>query len=69
MRGFGRWTPTSQWSDNRGPCILQELDLFRAHVLANMEASAFGKPICELMLDQRYFNGVGNYLRAEALHR
>ncbi|XP_043201559.1 endonuclease 8-like 1 [Amphibalanus amphitrite] len=69
MRGFGRWTPTSDWSDNRGPCILQERDLFRAHVLASLEASPFSKPICEVMLDQRYFNGVGNYLRAEALHR
>lgn len=27
------------------------------------------KPICELMLDQRVFCGVGNYLRAEALWR
>ena len=69
MRGFGRWTLTSEWSENRGPCILQERDQFRTHVLASLEARAFSKPICEVMLDQRYFNGVGNYLRAEALYR
>ena len=27
------------------------------------------RPICEVMLDQRFFNGIGNYLRAEILHR
>ena len=69
MRGFGRWTLTSAWSENRGPCILQERDRFRSHVLGSLEARAFSKPICEVMLDQRYFNGVGNYLRAEALYR
>lgn len=26
-------------------------------------------PICELLLNQRYFNGIGNYLRAEILCR
>eukprot|EP01104_Vermistella_antarctica_P010979 TRINITY_DN2997_c0_g1_i1.p1 TRINITY_DN2997_c0_g1~~TRINITY_DN2997_c0_g1_i1.p1 ORF type:complete len:432 (-),score=50.98 TRINITY_DN2997_c0_g1_i1:131-1426(-) len=29
----------------------------------------FDKPICELLLDQRHFNGIGNYLRAEILYR
>ena len=29
----------------------------------------FNKAICEVMLEQRYFNGIGNYLRAEILHR
>lgn len=30
---------------------------------------AFDSPICEVLLDQRYFNGIGNYLRAEILGR
>ncbi len=29
----------------------------------------FEVPICELLLNQRYFNGIGNYLRAEILCR
>ncbi|XP_037087239.1 endonuclease 8-like 1 isoform X2 [Pollicipes pollicipes] len=69
MRGFGRWVASPEWSKDRGPCILQEADLFRANVLDNLAVSVFNKPICEAMLDQRYFNGVGNYLRAEVLHR
>ena len=31
--------------------------------------SLFKRSICEVLLDQRYFNGIGNYLRAEILHR
>ena len=42
---------------------------FRANVLNNLEASAFNKPICEALLNQKYFNGIGNYLRAEVLYR
>jgi formamidopyrimidine-DNA glycosylase len=30
---------------------------------------AFDSPICEVLLDQQYFNGIGNYLRAEILGR
>ncbi|KAE8301637.1 Endonuclease VIII-like 1 [Giardia duodenalis] len=31
--------------------------------------SIFSQPICRLLLSQELFNGVGNYLRAEAMHR
>ena len=34
-----------------------------------MEDKAFDRPLCETMLNQKYFNGVGNYLRAEVLYR
>ena len=42
---------------------------FRNNVLQNLEAAAFNKPICEVLLNQKYFNGIGNYLRAEILYR
>ena len=29
----------------------------------------FEKPVYELMMDQAYFNGIGNYLRTEILYR
>jgi formamidopyrimidine-DNA glycosylase len=45
------------------------LIFFRSNVLQNLNASAFSKPICEVLLNQKYFNGIGNYLRAEILHR
>ncbi|XP_053568744.1 endonuclease 8-like 1 [Bombina bombina] len=39
------------------------------NVLSHLTDNAFDKPICEVMLNQKYFNGIGNYLRAEILHR
>ncbi|NXL90467.1 NEIL1 Endonuclease, partial [Alectura lathami] len=41
----------------------------RENVLNNLEDKAFDKPICEALLNQKYFNGIGNYLRAEILYR
>ncbi|KAK2154008.1 hypothetical protein LSH36_279g02070 [Paralvinella palmiformis] len=66
---FGKWTPDGKWKSDRGPCVLQEYELFRKNVLSNLGCSAFNKPICEVLLNQKYFNGVGNYLRAEILYR
>lgn len=41
----------------------------RENVLRNLSDKAFDRPICEALLDQRFFNGIGNYLRAEILYR
>ncbi|XP_051898587.1 endonuclease 8-like 1 isoform X2 [Pristis pectinata] len=41
----------------------------RQNVLSNLSNTAFDKPICEALLNQKYFNGIGNYLRAEILFR
>lgn len=41
----------------------------RENVLRNLVDKAFDRPICEALLDQRFFNGIGNYLRAEILYR
>merc|ERR1712212_785471 len=42
---------------------------FRANVLTHLSDRAFDRPICEVLLNQKYFNGIGNYLRAEILFR
>lgn len=42
---------------------------YRENVLSNLEDAAFDKPVCEALLNQKYFNGIGNYLRAEILYR
>ncbi|KFZ58627.1 Endonuclease 8-like 1, partial [Antrostomus carolinensis] len=41
----------------------------RENVLRNLDDKAFDKPICETLLNQKFFNGIGNYLRAEILYR
>ena len=68
-RRFGRWELTSDWGKERGPCLITEYELFRKNVLGNLKDKAFNRPICEAMLNQKFFNGIGNYLRAEILFR
>lgn len=68
-RRFGTWRLGEAWQPDRGPCVLLEYPAFRENVLSNLEDAAFDKPVCEALLNQKYFNGIGNYLRAEILYR
>ncbi|XP_054069852.1 endonuclease 8-like 1 isoform X2 [Rissa tridactyla] len=68
-RRFGSWRLGDAWQPGRGPCVLSEYQAFRENVLKNLEDKAFDKPICEALLNQKFFNGIGNYLRAEILYR
>ncbi|XP_051012479.1 endonuclease 8-like 1 isoform X2 [Acomys russatus] len=69
IRRFGHWDSAGEWQAGRGPCVLLEYERFRENVLRNLSDKAFDRPICEALLDQRFFNGIGNYLRAEILYR
>ncbi|XP_067871510.1 endonuclease 8-like 1 [Heterodontus francisci] len=68
-RRFGSWEVNGTWQLDRGPCVMFEYEKFRLNVLSNLSDKAFDKPICEVLLNQKYFNGIGNYLRAEILFR
>uniref|UniRef100_A0A8C6WHZ2 Endonuclease 8-like 1 n=1 Tax=Neogobius melanostomus TaxID=47308 RepID=A0A8C6WHZ2_9GOBI len=68
-RRFGTWHPNGTWQAARGPCVLFEYQRFRQNVLSHLSDHAFDRPICEVLLNQKYFNGIGNYLRAEILYR
>ncbi|XP_068458300.1 endonuclease 8-like 1 [Clinocottus analis] len=68
-RRFGSWQPNGTWQADRGPCILFEYESFREKIVSHLSDRAFDRPICEAMLNQKYFNGIGNYLRAEILFR
>jgi endonuclease VIII-like 1 len=52
----------------RGFDIIKDFDKFKQNVLSNINTKVFEKPICEVLLEQRYFDGVGNYLRSTILH-
>ncbi|XP_036311094.1 endonuclease 8-like 1 isoform X2 [Pipistrellus kuhlii] len=69
IRRFGHWDLSGEWQAGRGPCVLLEYEQFRENVLRNLADKVFDRPICEALLDQRFFNGIGNYLRAEILYR
>ena len=66
---FGRWEVTDEWSNNRGPDPMFEYQEFRSNILDNLQETVFNKPLCEVMHNQKYFNGIGNYLRAEIISR
>ncbi|KAM9352656.1 endonuclease 8-like 1 [Symphorus nematophorus] len=68
-RRFGSWQPGGTWQPGRGPCIMFEYESFRENVVSHLSDRAFDRPICEVLLNQKYFNGIGNYLRAEILFR
>ncbi|XP_075872557.1 endonuclease 8-like 1 isoform X2 [Nelusetta ayraudi] len=68
-RRFGSWHPGGVWQPSRGPCVLTEYKGFRENVISHLSDHAFDRPICEVLLNQKYFNGIGNYLRAEILFR
>jgi len=69
VRRFGRWELTDTWSKERGPDPMFEYKDFRSNILDNLEDKIFVKPLCEVMHNQKYFNGIGNYLRAEIIFR
>jgi endonuclease VIII-like 1 len=52
----------------RGPDPTIEFDNFKNNILWNLKSKTFDKPICEALLDQKYFNGIGNYLRSTIIY-
>jgi len=68
-RRFGRWEIEGNWGKDRGPDPIFDYKNFRQNVLDNLATAAFNRAICETLLNQKYFNGIGNYLRAEILFR
>lgn len=63
---FSKWR-YGNWSENRGPDPLDEYPEFVENIKNNLNRRIFNKPICEMLMDQKYFNGIGNYLRAMLL--
>lgn len=72
VRRFARWE-WRDWNPNRSPDPVRDFDNFKFQLLyyldKNPQKAAFRKPIYETLLNQDYFNGIGNYLRAEILGR
>lgn len=69
QRRFSKWKIASDFSKSRGPDPLKDPKSFKENILKNLNKKIFDAPIYETMLDQKYFCGVGNYLRAVILNR
>lgn len=67
VRRFARWKITESWSINRGPCPVKQFEEFKENIESNLHKKEFDKPIHLVLMNQLYFNGIGNYLRAEIL--
>lgn len=71
IRRFAKWS----WNDfdfrGRGPCPLSETEDFVHNLVKNWQTHKDFKKhrLAEIMMSQKWFSGVGNYLRAEILHR
>jgi len=53
----------------RGPDPTKDFDNFKMNIINNINSKTFDKPICEALLDQKYFNGIGAYLTSEIVGR
>jgi endonuclease VIII-like 1 len=52
----------------RGPDPTTSFEDFEKNVLENLHKKTFDKPICEVLLNQEYFNGIGNYIRSTVMY-
>ena len=66
IRRFGK-SLGKDWNENRGPDLFDDEEGFRNHILKNIEHRDFSKPAHEQLMNQKWWNGIGNYLRAEIL--
>lgn len=66
IRRFGKSLGTT-WGVKRGPDIFDEEVEFRMNLMHNISHRDFDKPAHEVLMNQQWFNGIGNYLRAEIL--
>ena len=69
VRRFGKWKQGLWWNSSRGEDPTTSYDSFWKDIMTNLTSRAFKKPLYEVLMNQKYFNGIGNYLRAEIIFR
>jgi len=68
VRRFGKWS-FNDWNKDRGPDPINDKKGFIDYVMSSVDKPAFNKPLHEVLMNQKYFNGIGNYLRAEIIYK
>lgn len=66
VRRFGKSLGTD-WGIKRGVDMFDDTEGFIDNILKNINHRDFDKPTYEVLMNQYWFNGIGNYLRAEIL--
>lgn len=67
-RRFAKWKWGKDFSKNRGPDVVNDYTKFSDNIINNYGHKDFDKPVCELMMSQKWFSGIGNYLRSTILY-
>jgi endonuclease VIII-like 1 len=67
VRRFAKWK-WGNWNTGRGPDPTYEYEEFVNNIYDNIDHKSFQREISELLLDQKWFNGIGNYLRSTILY-
>lgn len=68
VRRFGRWK-ISDWNPDRSPDLTTETASWQQNIMQNLGHKDFKRPFYEWLMNQRWINGYGNYLRAELCQR
>jgi endonuclease VIII-like 1 len=68
VRRFGRWR-IGDWHPDRSPDLTYETELWKNNILDNISGKDFDRPFYEWLMNQKWMNGYGNYLRAELCQR
>lgn len=68
IRRFGRWD-WGFWNPERGPDPVFDHANFIKKIKENLHKREFDRPLYEILMDQKYCNGLGNYIRAEIVER
>lgn len=68
-RRFAKWKWSMQWSKNRSPDPLKETNQWINWFKLKINKLKKDKSLAEIMMDQSWANGIGNYLRAEIIFK
>ena len=68
-RRYAKWNENSYFNPDKGPCPYKTPAEFEENILLSLHLKTFSHPIYEILLNQKYFNGVGNWMRAVLLYR
>ena len=63
------WRWSEEWDPNRSPDIITQHNDWRDLLYEKRKIQYFNRPIFDILTDQRFFNGIGNYTRSEILGR
>jgi len=63
------WRWSDEWDTRRSPDVFVEHNDWRDFMYKNRKIPYFNRPVFDILTDQRFFNGIGNFTRSEILAR